>query len=151
MLFVLLITTLLRPSNFISWTIDKPCIKKLTIQRLALQELYPALPQINPNFTTLFVLFVPPLPSPPPTPPIALPILPAYHIKNTSILWAMDYANQFHISLNFSLELDGEINPLFICWYQTHIQNVIEKIKVICCSCGLYTSVKESLTWYIHN
>lgn len=128
-----------------------PCVKKPTIQRPALRELRPAPSQNNPNLTTPFAPLAPPPPPPPPAPPTALPTLPANLIEDTSVLLAIDYADQFNAGLNFPLELDTETNRSSICQYQTHMQNVIEKMKAVCCCCGLFTSVKESSTLHIHN
>ena len=151
MLFVLLITTFFRSSNFIYWTIDMLCVKKPTIQRPALQELRPAPSQNNLNLTTPFAPFVLSPPPPPPAPPTALPTLPANLIEDTPILLAIDYADWFHTGFNLPLELDVETDWSSIYQYQMHIRNVIKKMKVICCCCELFTSVKESSTLHIHN
>ena len=87
-----------------------PCVKKPTIQHLTLQKFCLTPPQNNPNLTTPFAPFAPLPPPPPPAPPTALPILPANHIKDTLVLLAIDYADQFHAGLNFPLELDAKTN-----------------------------------------
>ena len=68
-------------------------VKKLTIQRFALQKLCPGPPQNNPNLTIHFAPFLPPPPLPPSSPPTALPRLPTNFIEDTSILLVIDYTN----------------------------------------------------------
>lgn len=85
-------------------------VKKPTIQRLALRELYFALPQNNPNLNTLFSPLTPPPLLLPPALPTAVLILPINLIEDTSVLLAIDYTDQFHVSLNFFLQLNVKTN-----------------------------------------
>ncbi len=101
------------------------------------------------NLASPFALLTPLIPLLPP-PAAALPtILPTFHadlIEDTLVMLKLDYASQFNAGLKFPPLLDTETDCALISRYQTHMDTFIDKLKVVCCCCGLFTSVEKSLT-----